>query len=194
PSLKVVCHESLHRLALSPATRALNQVDDKEIVAQIARDHGLTAEAPSGSKQHHLQSNVTDAVLLRRLAQKSGNTLRTEGKKLTGGPRKKGEEIQIEPGSSLKKLKVRVSSQQQVDEVTVHGWDPRAKREIVGRATPQGDLGKGARDHGKGHSLAIASHEPAPTDLATAEAMAKGRLQKRAQRVAVAQGESTGHP
>ena len=194
PSLKVVCHESLHRLALSPATRALNEVDDKEIVAQIARDHGLTAEAPSGTKQHHLQSNVTDAVMLRRLAQKSGNTLRIEGKKLIVGPPKKGEEIPLEPGSMLRKLKVRISSQQQVHEVTVHGWDPKAKREIVGKATPQGDLGKGARDYGKGHSLAIASHEPAPADVATAEAMAKGRLQKLAELFVVAQGEMIGDP
>lgn len=195
PSLKVVCHESLHRLALSQATRALNDVDDKEIVTRIARDHGLTAEAPSGSRRHSLQSNVSDAVLLRMLAQQSGNVLRMEGKKLILGPPKKGEEIRIEPGSMLRKFKVRISAQQQVNEVTVHGWDPKAKREIVGKATPPpGETGAGAREHGKGDSLAVASHGVAPIDTASAEAMAKGRLQKLSERFVVAQGEMTGDP
>src|SRR5919204_569887 len=81
PSLHVICYERLHRLALSPATRAFNNVDDDEIVKNIARDHGLTGEAPTGSKSHILQSNVTDAVLLRRLAQKEGNRVRLDGKK-----------------------------------------------------------------------------------------------------------------
>jgi hypothetical protein len=37
PSLKVVCQESLHRLALCQMTRAFNDVDDKEIATRIAR-------------------------------------------------------------------------------------------------------------------------------------------------------------
>jgi len=72
PALHVICYERLHRLALSPATRAFNNVDDDEIVKNVARDHGLTGEAPTGSKSHILQSNVTDAVL----ATGSGSTAR----------------------------------------------------------------------------------------------------------------------
>src|SRR5213079_2396690 len=49
PSLRVVCQESLHRLALSNMTRAFNDVDDKEIANKIAQEHGLSADAPSGT-------------------------------------------------------------------------------------------------------------------------------------------------
>ena len=61
PALQVVCFESLHRLALSTMTRALNDVDDAQAATKIAQEHGLTADAPSGTTGHSMQANVTDA-------------------------------------------------------------------------------------------------------------------------------------
>jgi hypothetical protein len=84
PALHVVCQESLHRLALSPMTRSLNGVDDNDVVCKIAQEHGLSGEGPKGTKTHLLQGNPTDAMFLKRLAQKDGNTLRMEGKKPGG--------------------------------------------------------------------------------------------------------------
>jgi phage protein D len=81
-----------------------------------------------------------------------------------------------------------------VGEITVHGWDAKAKREIVGRAKPEGEIGEGARKHAAGTSLALAGHEPSPADVASAEAMAKGRLRRIAERFVVAQAEVTGDP
>ena len=193
PSLRVVCLESIHRLALQPKTRALMQVDDKEIVTRIAQEHGLTAEAPSGSKEHLLQGNVSDAVLLRRVAQKSGNQVRIEGKKLIVGPPAKGAQITIQPGDGLKKMRLRIKSATQVSEVTIHGWDAKAKREIVGKARAEGETGEGSRDHGGGASLAFAGHEHTPADVATAEAMAKGRMRKLAEGFVTAQVEMIGN-
>src|SRR5438067_305158 len=95
PALHVICYERLHRLALSPATRAFNNVDDDEIVKNVARDHGLTGEAPTGSKSHILQSNVTDAVLLRRIAQKDADGFVTAEMELIGDPRLRPE-VQVE--------------------------------------------------------------------------------------------------
>ena len=63
PSLHVVCHETLHRLALSSMTRSFQNVDDGEIVKKIATANGLTGEGPSGTKEHILQSNVSDAKI-----------------------------------------------------------------------------------------------------------------------------------
>ena len=193
PALRVVCAESIHRLALSQMTRAFNDVDDKEIATKIAQEHGLTADAPSGTKEHILQGNVTDASFLRRLAAKSGNALRIEGKKLIIGPPKKGADVQLSPGDGLRKVKVRIKAQSQVSEVSVHGWDPKTRQEIVGKAKPEGETGKGAQDHGKG-TLSIAGHDHLPADVASAEAMAKGRLRKIAEGFVQAQGEMVGDP
>ena len=193
PTLHVIAQDSLHRLALSQMTRALNNVDDHEILKRIAQEHGLSAEGPPGTKGHHLQANVTDAVFLRRLAQKQGNHLRIEGKKLVIAPPPKRAEVVLDPASGIRRLKVSLKSVSQVGAVAVHGWDPKAKREIVATAKPEGEKGEGAKKFGKG-SLAFAGHEQMPPDVATAEAMAKGRMRKLAEGYATLHVDVTGDP
>jgi len=193
PSLRVVCQESIHRLALKTSARGLMEVDSKEIASKIAQEHGLTAEAPSGSKEHVLQANVSDSTLLRRVAATSGNHLRIEGKKLVIGPPPKGEEITVAPGDGLKKMRVRIKAAGQVGEVTIHGWDPKAKREIVGKAKGEGETGEGSKKHGGSATLAFAGDEHMPADVATAEAMAKGRMRKLAEGFVTAQVEMIGN-
>ncbi|HZX93924.1 MAG TPA: contractile injection system protein, VgrG/Pvc8 family [Myxococcales bacterium] len=184
PSLQVVCEEALHRLGLGSMTRAFNDVDDKQIAAQIAREHGLSADAPSGTSTHVLQANLSDAAFLRRIAQKSGNHLRIEGKQIVVGPLPKGRQIELGPESGILKLRVQIESNSQVNEVTVHGWDPARKREIVGKASSQ--------QHGCGTLSALAD-EPEPADVATAEAMARGRMRKLAEGFITAQMELRGN-
>ena len=193
-SLRVVCLEGLHRLALSQMTRSFNDVDDKEIVGKIATEHGLTGDAPTGSKQHVLQGNITDATFLRRLTQKHGNHLRIEGKKLIVGPPHKGADLTLGPGDGLRRVKVRIQSADQIEEISVHGYDPRTKKEFVGKAKGQGETGEGSRKYGKGKTLSFAGHDEQPRDQATAEAMAKGRMRKLAQGHVVANIDSIGDP
>jgi Bacteriophage probable baseplate hub protein len=193
PSLRVVCQESIHRLALKTSTRALMEVDSKEIANKIAQEHGLTAQAPSGTKEHVLQANVSDSTLLRRVAATAGNHLRIEGKKLVIGPPPKGEEITIAPGNGLRKMRVRIKAAGQIGEVSVHGWDPKTKKEIVGKAKGEGEIGEGSKKHGGGTTLSFADHEHMPADVATAEAMAKGRMRKLAEGFVTAQVEMIGN-
>jgi hypothetical protein len=194
PALRVVCHEPLHRLALSQMTRSFNNVDDKEVVTLIAREHGLSAEAPAGSKTHELQGNVTDAVLLRRLAQKQGNHVRIEGKKLIVGPPPKGPQLQLGPDSGISRARVKFNTLAQVSEISVHGWDPVQKREFSGKAKAQGAAGEGGEKHGGGAVISVAGHEVTPIDPATADAMAKGRLRKIAEGFVTAEVEMVGDP
>ena len=195
-SLKVVCLESLHRLALTPRTRAFNAVDDRQIVTNIAREYGLTGQAPAGTSEHILQSNTTDAVFLRRMAQKQGMHFRIEGRNLVVGPPPQGSAaITIGPGDCVRKLSVQVDSRSQVSEVSVHGWDSAAKREIVAAARPDpGEVGAGARQHGGGSTIFIAGHEHMPSDVATAERMARGRMRKIAETFVKARVEMIGNP
>ncbi len=193
PALRVVCLEVLHRLALSQMTRALNDVDDKQIATLIAQEHGLTADAPAGTKEHVFQGNLTDAGFLRRIAARRGNTLRIEGKKLTIGPPRTGQEVQIHPGDGVTRIKILINAKSQVGEVSVHGWDPKAKREITASAKPQGQAQKGAKDHGGSATLSISGTE-APMDTATAEAIARGRLRKLAEGFIRAEAEMIGNP
>lgn len=194
PALRVVCQESIHRLALQTRTRAFNQVDDKQIATKVAQEHGLSAKAPAGTKEHVVQSNVSDAAFLRRIAQKHGNHLRIEGKKLVIGPPPKGAHITLSPGDGLNKLRVRLKAGQQVSQISVHGWDPKTKQEIVGKAKAQGVIGEGGKKHGGGAILSFAGDQHMPADTATADAMAKGRLRKIAEGFVDADGEMIGNP
>lgn len=193
PSLRVICHEPIHRLALRSNTRALLQVDTKEVAKKIAQEHGLTAEAPSGTKEHVLQSNVPDSVLLRRLAATTGNHLRIEGKKLVIGPPPKGAAITIGPADGVKKMKVRFKAGAQISEVSVHGWDPAAKRSIVAKVKAQGPTGEGSKQHGGNTTVSFAADEHIPADVATAQAMAEGRMRKLAEAYVTAQVEMIGN-
>jgi len=194
PSLRVVCQERLHRLALATATRALNAVDDKQIVTRIAQEHGLSAQAPAGTKEHSLQSNVSDAVFLRRLAHKQGHHLRIDGKRLIIGPPVRGPVVRLSSADDLREIRIKVNAKQQVGEVSVHGWDPKTKSEFVAKAKPQGPTQQGAKDYGGGSTLSIAGHEHAPADVATAEAMAKGRLRTIAEGFVTAEVQMVGNP
>jgi uncharacterized protein len=176
-ALKVMCLDSLHRLALAPMTRTFNDADLSSVVTSIAQEHGLSAEAPSGTKQHFLQNNLTDAEFLRSFAQRMGLRLRLEGKKLTLGPAPEMAAISLAMGDGVKKLKVKLKAGRQVHEVTVHGWDQKGKSEVVGKAKAQGATGKGAMDYGHG-TLSEASGSMAPPDVSTAEAVAKGRMNR----------------
>lgn|GEM_PF-1006498 len=193
PALLVICQEPLHRLALSQNTRALNDVDVSEIVSAIAQSHGLTADAPRGSKQHFLQNNLSDAALLRQLASSLGLRVRLEDKKIVMGPPPVSDPMPLSLGDGIKKLKVKRKAGQQVGEVAVHGWDEKQKQEIVGTAKPEGATGKAARDYGAG-SLVESGSRLRPTDTASAEAMAKGHMQKLAVRSALLQAELRGDP
>lgn len=181
PSLRVVCLEPLHRLALSQMTRSFNDVDEGQIATKIAQEHGLTAEAPSGTRQHVLQGNVTDAAWLRRMAASHGNTLRIEGKKLIIGPPPSGAQISISPAETLKKARIRIDGRGQVGEISVHAWDKKTKEEIVGKAKGEGETGEGARKLGGSARISFAGHELVAPDVATAEKIAKGRMRKLAE-------------
>ncbi len=117
----------------------------------------------------------------------------TEGKKLIIGPPPKGARLTIGPGDGARKVKVRIQSNSQVGEIAVHGYDPKTKKEIVGKAKGQGVIGEGTK-YGKGKTLSFAGHEHQPKDQATAESMAKGRMRKLAEGHVVASIEAIGDP
>lgn len=194
PALRVICQDPLHRLALSQMTRSFDNLGDKEVVTLIAREHGLSAEAPAGSKSHEMQGNVTDAVLLRRLAQKHGNHVRIEGKKLIVGPPTAGEALAVGPNSGISRARVKVNTLAQVGEISVHGWDPVQEREFNGKAKAQGEAGEGGEKHGGGATISFAGHEAIPIDPKTAEDMARGRLRKIAEGFVTAEVEMVATP
>ncbi|MBS2026051.1 MAG: hypothetical protein JST92_26935, partial [Deltaproteobacteria bacterium] len=146
-----------------------------------------SADAPQGTREHILQANTSDATFLRRLAQKQGKHVRIEGTKLVVGEPPQGAELSIKPGDGLRRVRLKMKAGAQVGEVSVTGYDSRTKQAFTGTARPQGEVGEGARTHGRGASLTFNGHEVQPPDAATAEQMAQGRLRKLAESHLVAE-------
>jgi phage protein D len=190
-SLMVVAQDSLHRLALKQNTRAFNDADASDVLTAVAQENGLSADAPSGTKGHILQNNLTDAEFLKRIASRMGLTLKLEDKKLSMSATASASAIQLSLADGVKKIKVKRKAQGQVATVTVHGWDEKNKQEVTGTAQPQGPTGKGAQDYGKG-TLSDTSGDLLPIDVSSAEEMAKGRMKKIAEGFTVLSAEMIG--
>ena len=190
-SLLVVAQDSLHRLALKQNTRAFNDADASDVLSAVAQENGLSADAPTGTKGHILQNNLTDAEFLKRLAALMGLQLKLTDKKLSLSAPPDAGAIQLTLADGVRKLKVKRKAQGQVSSVTVHGWDEKNKTGVTGTAQPQGATGKGAQDYGKG-ILSDTSGDLLPIDVSSAEGIAKGRMKKIAEGFTVLQAEMIG--
>lgn len=121
-------------------SRTYVQMTDSDIAGKITRESGLKA-AIEDSKQVHeyvLQNNQTHMEFLRERSKALGFELFVRGDELIFRPppsASNGNSISLEFGTDFEHFQPRLSVCDQVDEVTVSGWDEHNKKEIRGRAT-----------------------------------------------------------
>lgn len=192
PGVIIRALERLHRLALSPNTRSFQEVDAAQVVKTIAQEHGLSGDAPSGSKGHLLQANVSDFQVLKKIASRTGTRISVDGKKLTLGPPPSLGELELLPDSGLKRLKVKLRTTEQVPKVITRGWDPRQKKEIIGQATPKGELADGTKEAKPFDRGEFYVEGPLVIDTAEAEMISRAVVTRIAERYATAEGEIAG--
>lgn len=193
PSILIKAYERIHRLALAPRTRSFQDSDTKAIVGTIAREHGLSPDAPAGSKGHLLQPNLSDFALLRKISSRNGHHLYLKDKKLVVGPPPSLGEMELGPASNVTRLKVRLRTTEQVPKVIARGWNWKDKKEIVGQAAPQGELGDGNTEAKPFARKDFFIAGPLFADQKDAETVAKATVSRIAERYAVASGEIIGN-
>jgi Bacteriophage probable baseplate hub protein len=139
----------LHRLLRGRKSRTFQDQADNAIVNTIVGDHGLSAQCGSDvniTHKHVYQHNQTDLEFLRTRAARIGysvwvddQTLHFEKPKLD---KDSGIELKITTETSekyrIKRFAPRMSSAGVVKKVTVRGWDPEKKQEIVGEVSASG--------------------------------------------------------
>lgn len=129
----------LHRLSRGKKSRTFQNVKDSDIVNKLASENGMSSQVDSPAStvfEHVYQHNQTDLEFLRLRAARIGCEVLVDDKKLIFRPRKKNEsEVELGLGTTLEKFNPRLSAANQVTEVTVHGWDWKTKKAIVGQAT-----------------------------------------------------------
>ena len=139
PTLLVRGYDRAHRLHRGKKSRSFLRATDGEIAQKIAQEARLQAQVDPTSTIHDyvFQDNQTDLEFLQARAQRIGHEVYVEDRTLHFCQRRPGQEAapEMEWGRNLRDFRPRLTTMDQVEEVIVRGWDPRTKREIVGRAT-----------------------------------------------------------
>jgi phage protein D/phage baseplate assembly protein gpV len=194
-----------HRLARGPKTRSFQNMTDADIVSQVASEYGFETDIDATNEvyEYVIQSSESDYAFLKRRAERIGFDMWVADDRFFF---KKAPRSQVSPpalkwGTNLHKFKVRFSSTERCDEVTVRGWDPVRKASVVGRATEgdpgatcpaASDLGDAARS-AFGEVKRFAGQFPVKTQ-SEADALARSLLLRASGDEVVARGEAAGDP
>lgn len=203
PQLVVRAFDRMHRLSRGRRARSFVNVTDGDLVHKIAGEAGLTATVDDGQvNEYVLQNAVTNLEFLRQRAIAMGNLLYVRGKTLhCEPPGGTGAAASLEWGVNLTEFCPRLTTVDQVSEVTVRGWDPRTKQAVVGQASS----GKGAPTVGESRSgaqIAQSAFGDARTLVADrplrsqgmADKVAQGVANRSAERFIEAEGTCHGQP
>lgn len=203
--LTVRAFDRLHRLSIGQHTRSFQNVTDSDLVKKLAQEVGLRAVSGPTTQVHQyvFQNNRTNLAFLRERADALGYLLFVQGDALHfEPPTAEGQPIPLEWGVTLSEFHPRLTTVGQSSEVTVRGWDPATRQEIVGHAKK----GQGAPQIGEkqagGELTQSAFHvEPQSQGVirpvrtqAEADALAQALADQRASRYIEAEGVCAGNP
>jgi phage protein D len=131
-------YDRLHRLRRGRRTKSYLQAKDSDVAEQIAGELGLTPEVEATSEVHEylLQANQTDIDFLLARARAIGYELSADAKTLRFRKSRhdRGKAITIDPTHGLVAFQAYLSTAEQVSQVIVRGWDPKAKQALTGQA------------------------------------------------------------
>jgi uncharacterized protein len=204
PLLTIRGFDRRHRLMKQKKTKSYLKMKDSEIARQIAGDAGLTAKVDDTkvTYDHVLQHNQTSLEFLQHRAERIGYEVFVEGKTLhfrlravTGS-----EALVLRREVELLEFYPRSTTMNQVADVTVRGWDPRQKKEVVGKSQA-GDV-RGRLGATSGPAAAQRSFQGATTlevrspvsSQAEADSLASGILNETAMRHVTGDGVCIGRP
>lgn len=203
--LTVRAFDRLHRLSIGQRTRTFVNYTDGDLVKQLAKEVGLRAQTGPTTQvyKHIFQHNQTNLAFLRARAAALGYLLYVHGDTLHFEPPKSaGQAIPLEWGATLSEFHPRMTTVGQTSGVTVRGWDPATRQEIVGHAkngqgAPQvgeqksgGEMSQGAfKVDPQGESVLRPVRSQAEADM-----LAQALADQRASRFIEADGTCAGNP
>lgn len=139
PTLTVRGYDRRHRLMRKRKTRSFLNMKDSDIASQIAGDAGLRPDVRDSGMtlEYVLQHNQTDLEFLGQRADRIGYEVVVVDRTLYFRPRKKDEGgvLTLNRDVELLEFFPRLSTVGQVEEIVVRGWDPKEKKELVGRSS-----------------------------------------------------------
>ena len=139
PEIVIEGEDAFQELRMKERTRTFEEVNDEDIIQQIASEYGLSAEISLDSPMHGCikQLNQSDFAFLTDRVRAAGGVMWMEPTKLIV---KKEADAQANPevleyGASLRQFVVQGDLRNQCTSVGVAGWDIRSKTPIRENAT-----------------------------------------------------------
>jgi phage protein D len=203
--LTIRAFDRLHRLTRGRFVRSFQNVTDSDLAQRFAGEAGLQTDIEPTRQVHPylFQNNQTNLEFLRQRAAAVGYGLYVLGRKLCFKPLAGASaSVDLRWGASLTEFRPRLTTLSQVGSVTVRGWDPRTRKEIVGESAP----GKGMRDIGQKDGGGAVSKEafnidakwlvsaPPLYDQIGADQLARAVADRHAERFIEAEGACPGNP
>jgi uncharacterized protein involved in type VI secretion and phage assembly len=133
-------YDRSHLLNRTRRTAAYQQMSYADIARQVIGASGLTAgtvQSAGGPAAFTQQSNETDWEFLWRLAEEIGFEVHVSGRQVNfrrAGGAAGGTPVPLAWGDTLLLFRPRVTAVQQVDKVTVRGWDPGTAQSVEASA------------------------------------------------------------
>lgn len=208
--LVIRAFHKLHRLTRGRKSKTYQKQSDQDICSAIAGQHGLSAQTGSTPKithEHVYQHNQTDLEFLRVRAARLGFQVWGDDTKLYFDAPKLDQDSGIElkladnPGGGgthfIKSFSARMSNAGVMKKVTVRGWDPIKKQEIVGeesaKSSPLGSS-NAASTLGDFGEVATFTVDHPIFSVEEAKAIAKSKLGEASMSFVTAEAECRGHP
>lgn len=141
PTLNIQCLDHSHRLHRGRKSRSFVNVTDSDLVNKLAGEGGLSAGTIESTSTVHdwvFQKNQTNWEFLTERTRRNGHRLFVNGQKKLNSKKvvNSGDAtVEMKWGEDLTSFRPRVEASQQVDKVTVRGWDRLTKQAIVGQST-----------------------------------------------------------
>jgi len=139
PALNVLAEDRLQDLRMTRRTRTFSQLNDADIIRQVAGDHGLSAQADLQGPTYDViaQVNQSDLAFLRERARAIDAELWVQESTLYAKPRNRrgGGTLSLTYGQTLREFSVLADLAGQRTSVFVNGWDVSGKEGLQYEAT-----------------------------------------------------------
>lgn len=206
PELSVAGYDNLFPMTLGKRSQGWANVTDSDVVSLLAHEHNLTTSIEPTKEKHAKieQNQESDVEFVKKLAERNHYEFYIDDKGALrfGPPQDRGDGVvALRWGEGLLNFKPEANLAAQVSSVEVYGWDPQAKKQIVGKAVAGEESGGEASRDGGGKTLRQATGKGAVLQLrqpvfteAEARRRAQAVLNDHAKRFLTGEAESVGLP
>jgi phage protein D len=205
PELTISGYDNAFPMMGGKSNKSWTKRRDSDVVQEIAGLHNLDADIASTKEERpQIERNQEgDLEFINRLAGRNGFEAYVTGRTLHFRPSQNqgGGVVTLEWGKSLLSFKPDGNIAGQISGVEVYGWNPKTKKEIVGKAAHGEEPGRDAkRDSGGDQIATVLRNQPVlrvrqPVfSQAEATTRAQALLKERADQFLTGSGETLGVP